>query len=79
VIACGELGREEAVSPAARLVNDPDTDVQLAAIQALGKIGGSEAKDCLGECQYNSSEAIREAARQTIAELEAWENPLSFR
>jgi len=78
VAACGEMGKEGAVAPATRLVNDPDTDVRLAAIQALGKIGGSEAKNCLEECQYNSSEAVREAARQALAELEAWETPLSF-
>lgn len=78
VIACGELGREEAVAAATRLVRDPDTDVQLAAIQALGKIGGSEAKNNLEECQHNSSQAIRDAAREALAELEAWENPLSF-
>lgn len=78
VIACGELGREEAVAAAARLVRDPDTDVELAAIQALGKIGGSEAKNHLEECQHNSSQAIRDAAREALAELEAWENPLSF-
>jgi HEAT repeat protein len=78
VVACGEMGNEGAVATATRLVNDPDTDVQLAAIQALGKIGGTEAKNCLEECQYNSSEAVREAARQALTELETWENPLSF-
>ena len=32
---------------------DPDADVQLAAIRALGKIGGSKAKACLQKCLNN--------------------------
>lgn len=78
LIACGELGQEEAVTAAAGLVGDPDTDVRLAAIQALGRIGGSKAKNYLEECRHNSSEALREAAREALAELEIWEDPLSL-
>lgn len=78
-IACGELGEKEAVSYLAELITDPDVDVQLAAIQALGKIGGPEAKDCLEQCLNNSSEVIQQAAALALDELEAGENPLSFR
>ncbi len=42
--ACGELGEEEAVPYLIELVDDSDTEVQLAAIRALGKIGGTEAE-----------------------------------
>lgn len=79
VVACGELGEEAAVGAVIRLVDDPDIDVRVAAIHALGKIGGSEAKSCLEECLHNSSELIRQAAEQALQELEAWEDPLSFR
>ena len=78
-IACGELGEKEAVSYLAELINDPDVDVQLAAIQALGQIGGPEAKDCLEQCLDNPSEVVQQAALQALDELEAEENPLSFR
>ena len=79
VVACGELGEEEAVVSVMELVNDPDGDVRLAAIQALGKMGGSEAKSCLEECLNNPSELIRQAAEQALQELETWEDPSSFR
>lgn len=77
--ACGELGEKESTSYLAELITDPDADVQLAAIQALGKIGGPEAKDCLEQCLNNSSDVIQQAAEQALYELEAGEDPLSFR
>ncbi len=60
------------------LLIEETIDVQLAAIQALGKIGSSEAKKCLEQCQNNPSEAIRQMAEQALQELEAWEAPFSF-
>jgi HEAT repeat protein len=77
--ACGELGEKEATPYLAELITDPDVDVQLAAIQALGKIGGPEAKDCLEQCLNEPVEVIRQAAEQALNELEAGEDPLSFR
>jgi HEAT repeat protein len=77
--ACGELGEEEAASYLCEMVSDPDIDVRLAAIQALGKIGGPEAKDCLERCLTDANEAIQLAAETALEELEAGEDPLSFR
>jgi HEAT repeat protein len=77
--ACGELGEKEAIPYLIELITDPDVDVQLAAIQALGKIGGPEAKDCLERCLNSPSEIIQQAAEQALYELEAGEDPLSFR
>ncbi len=77
--ACSQLGEEKAVPYLIELINDPDTDVGLAAIQALGKIGGSEAKECLEQCLNNPSEVIQQAAQQALHELEAEEDPFSFR
>ena len=77
--ACGEMGEEEASPYLIKLTSDPDSDVRLAAIQALGKIGGSKAKEHLKRCLKSPSEAIREAAEQALQELEAAEEPLSFR
>jgi HEAT repeat protein len=77
--ACGELGEKEATPYLVELVYDPDVDVRLAAIQALGKIGDPEAKGCLERCLDNPSQIIQQAAEQALCELEAGENPLSFR
>jgi HEAT repeat protein len=77
--ACGELGEEAAVPALIGLVSEPDIDVQMAAIQALGKVGGARAKECLQRCLNNTSEAIRETARQALDELITIEEPLSFR
>jgi len=77
--ACGELGEKEATPYLTELVYDPDVDVRLAAIQALGKIGDPEAKGCLEQCLDNPSQIIQQAAEQALCELEAGENPLSFR
>jgi HEAT repeat protein len=77
--ACGELGEKEAAPYLSELTNDPDVDVQLAAIQALGKIGGPEAKDSLERCLTDDSEVVQQAAELALDELEAGEDPLSFR
>jgi HEAT repeat protein len=79
VAACGELGTEEAVPRLCELTDDPDTEVRLAAIRALGEIGGTKAKAWLEHCLETPVELIRQAAEQALRELEAWENPLSFR
>ena len=77
--ACGELEEGTAVPYLIKLVNDFDVDVQMAAIQALGKIGNIQAKECLEQCLDSTSEAVRQTAKEALNELEAQENPLSFR
>ena len=77
--ACGELGEAEAVPYLIKRTGDPDVDVQVAALRALGKIGGSEAKKCLQQNQNSPSEVICQAAEQALNELEAEENPFTFR
>jgi len=77
--ACGELGEKEAAPYLIELVDDPDIEVQLAAIKALGKIGAPEAKSCLEQSLNNPNKVIQQAAEQALYELEAGEDPLSFR
>lgn len=77
--ACGELEEIEAVPHLVELVNDPDTDVRVATIQTLGKIGGTEAKQCLNQCLNNHNQAVSQAAKQALLEIEAVEDPFSFR
>ena len=77
--ACAELEEEEAVSSLIKLVSDLDSDVQMAAIQALGKIGNTQAKECLKQCLESNSEVVRQMAGEALNELDALEDPLSFR
>jgi HEAT repeat protein len=77
-VACGELGEEEAVTYLIELIDDPDIDVQMAAIQALGKIGGPRAKNILQNCLKSTKTAISEIASQALDELKANKSPLFF-
>ena len=76
-VACGELGEEDAVPRLVELTEDADADVQLVAVQALGRIGGSEAKECLELCLSYRSEAVRQVAEQALYELEIMAEPSS--
>ncbi len=76
--ACGELEEEEAVPYLITLVGDSDVDVQMSAVQALGKIGNTQARECLKQCLESASEAVRRTAEQVLKEVDAVEDPLSF-
>lgn len=76
--ACGEMEAEEAAPYLIKLIDYHDADVQMAAIQSLGKIGGTMAKECLEQCLNSSSEAISQTAEQALLELETKEDSLSF-
>ena len=67
--ACGELGEEEAVPCIIELAADPDVEVQLTAIKALGQIGGTEAKNFLEQCLDEPNEIVQQAAEQALREL----------
>jgi HEAT repeat protein len=45
--AAGELGLQGAVSQLIDLLDDPDSQVLVAAIEALGEIGGDDAREAL--------------------------------
>lgn len=68
--ACGELGLETAVTTLIELVDDVDSEVQEAAIWALGQIGGEEARRTLTLCARSDNEAVRAAAREALREYE---------
>jgi len=75
--SCGELSEEEAVYHLIELTDDSDAEVQIAAVQALGKIGGIEARQQLENCLSGSSEAVCQAATQALHELEVTIEPIS--
>jgi HEAT repeat protein len=76
--ACGEMEAEAAVPRLIELTDDVDTEVQLAAIQALGKIGGGQARKCLEGLLSHPRESVCEVAGEAIATLDEMAGPLSF-
>ncbi len=76
--ACGELESEEAVPDLERLVSDDDTSVQVAAVRALGKIGGKRARRFLESCLESSSELIVQEVEQALREAEDKEKLSTF-
>ncbi len=68
--ACGELELRKAVSTLVELVDDPDREVQGAAIWALGQIGGDKVRRILMACCQSGDEALAEVAEEALAELE---------
>lgn len=77
--ALGEMGEEGAVSHLIELLDDRDSDVQMAVIRSLGEIGGPQAKKVLKKCLASPIEAVAEMAEDALEELNGGENPLDFR
>ena len=65
--ACGELENELAIS---RLIpmsmSDPDREVQQAAVSALGRIGGREAREALEAFYESEDEVLSVAAAEAL-------------
>lgn len=57
------------------LVDDPDVSVRLAAISALGKTGGAEAREILVYCHESPDADIRKAAAEALREIDETEDP----
>ncbi len=69
-MACGELELAAATPLLANLVNDPDREVQGAAIWALGQIGGNEARRVLYDCYRGDDEFLCEAVEEALEQLD---------
>ena len=76
--ACGELDDEDAVPHLIPLLQDDDIQVQLAAIDALGKIGGPLAKRALRRSLKVGDPVLEDAAREALEDIQAMEDPLGF-
>jgi HEAT repeat protein len=76
--ACGELEVAEAVPDLARLLEDPDGEVAVTAIGALGQIGGDEARKLLERAAASDDDEISEAAEDALAEDEFLHGDLKF-
>jgi HEAT repeat protein len=76
--ACGELEARAAVSRLAELIDDPDREVQEAALWALGQVGGDEARAVLQSCCDEEDEVVRTAAEAALEELEFYHGQFDF-
>ena len=76
--ACGEMDDEEAAPYLIPLLHDDDTQVQLAAVGALGEIGGTLAKKALRRCMKREDQVLEDAARTALENIKATEDPLGF-
>jgi HEAT repeat protein len=76
--AGGEMARPEMLPHIAPLVDDPDREVQLAAIWALGQIGGAKAAEILKACLSGEDEVLTEAAEEALDELQYSTDPLGW-
>ena len=71
--ACGELGEEDVVQHLIPLLEDDDTQVQMAAVIAMGNIGGTLAKRALQRCMRDADETLREAVQEALEEMDIGE------
>ncbi|MCO6453010.1 MAG: HEAT repeat domain-containing protein [Caldilineales bacterium] len=71
VRSLGELEAKSAVRPIIQLIaQEPDTEVRLAALAALGQIGGAEARKALEAATDWDDEATVSAAEAALEELQ---------
>ena len=68
--AAGSIGKSDAISDLTDLTEDDDLDVQLAAIHALGQIGGETSQEILNEILGDESrEEVHEAVELALEEM----------
>ena len=77
-VACGLLGGEDAAPRLVALAQDEDPQVQLAAVKALGEVGGSLARRALQRCMELGDDALKQAAEEAIANIEFDDDPLAL-
>jgi HEAT repeat protein len=76
--ACGELEVSEAVAELIKLTDDTETDVIVAALTALGQIGGDEARHLLEHAVDSDDEEIAATAEEALAELDLLHGDVKF-
>jgi HEAT repeat protein len=76
--AAGEMVLEDALPELARIIDDRDIEVRLAAVWALGQIGGKPAANALVRALQSPEPALREAAQEAMGEVAFSANPLSI-
>ncbi len=77
-IACGSIADDAATEELLPLLDDGDDDVRIAAISALGAIGGPQAAQALRTHDSGGNEAIRQALEDARDEAQQIENVFDF-
>lgn len=75
--AAGELALEDALPQLVQMIDDPDLEVRLAAVWALGQIGGKPAAEALTLALQGKNAAMKEAAQEALQEIALSANPLN--
>ncbi len=73
--ACGELEAQAALDDLLNLLTDPDQEVRLAAIFALGRLGGDEAQEALEVMAAGEDELEAQAAAEALEEMDFYGDP----
>jgi hypothetical protein len=68
-VSAGELGLLAAIQRLIQLLDDADGSISEAAVTALGKIGGREAKRALEGVAHGVDERLAQAAEEALEEL----------
>ncbi len=75
--AAGEIGDAGAVQALKNLaVADPDREVQLVAVRALGEIAGAQARVALKSILFEGDDDLREAVEEAMAQIDFDEDPM---
>ena len=75
--ACGELAHEDATPRLVELLReDDDSEVRMACIASLGKIGGALARRALIDCVRDGDSAMSDAAHTELENLEFLDDPM---
>jgi HEAT repeat protein len=72
------MALEDALPFLVRLIDDSDLEVRMAAVWALGQVGGRPAAEALARALKSKEPAMREAAQEAIEELAFSANPLNL-
>lgn len=77
--ACGELETRQAVSQLIWMsTDDPDREVQQAAVWALGRIGGREAREALEAWYESEDDVLSQSAAEALDEMDMLGESLSI-
>jgi HEAT repeat protein len=76
--ASGEFGDRRAVPQLIERLGDDDREVQLAAIGALGRIGGNASINILKRLAGAKDDVVREAAEEALDEASFISNPIGI-
>ncbi len=75
--AAGEIGAVDAIQPLKVLaISDPDREVQMVSIRALGEIAGDHARVALKSILFEGDDDLREAVEEAMARIDFDEDPM---